>query len=412
MKHIDGSVCAPKGFKANGLHCGIRKNKERKDLALIVSEAPCAAAAMFTTNRVKAASVLVTQEYLASGKAQAIICNSGNANACTGEPGMKAARTMAALAAKKLGIDEKLVAVGSTGVIGVPLPVDPIKGSLDALVAGLAATPAGADAALAAIMTTDTKEKKIAIEFPLGGKKARIGAIVKGAGMIHPSMATMLCYVTTDAAIDSGALDKALKAAVNHSFNRVTVDQDTSTNDTIVVLANGLAGNAKVKKTGAEYEAFAAALEYVCVYLARAVAADGEGATKLVTCTVSGAKDEKTAEALAKAIISSSLVKTACFGADANWGRILCAMGYSGAAFEPETVNIGFKSKAGKLAVCKKGASIPFSEEVAKKVLSEAEIEIVVELKKGSVAAGEGKVTAWGCDLTYEYVKINGDYRS
>ena len=407
MEKIEGSVCAPVGFRANGVWCGIRKKKDKRDLALIVSDAPCAAAGMYTKNIVKAASVLVTREHLSDGNARAVICNSGNANACTGEAGMAAARSMAAIAAEKIGCLPSEVAVGSTGVIGVPLPVEPVENAIDELVAGLSADAAGAGRALEAIMTTDTRRKEVAVEFALGGKIARIGAIAKGAGMIHPNMGTMLSFITSDAAIDSALLDEALRRAVTRSFNRVTVDGDTSTNDTVVVLANGMAGNARVAQKNADWEIFASALEYVCVYLARAIARDGEGATRLVTCSVSGTPDEDTAETLAKAVVGSSLVKAACFGADANWGRILCAMGYSGAQFKPEGVDVRFKSAAGELLVCAKGASIPFSEELAKKVLSEEEIEILVTLAEGAAAA-----TAWGCDLTYDYVKINGDYRS
>ena len=412
MKQIEGGVCAPAGFSAGGIWCGIRKKNDKKDLALIVSDRDCAAAGMYTTNVVKAASVLVTREHLAAGKARAIICNSGNANACTGEEGMKAARRMAALAADKLGVGPEAVAVGSTGVIGVPLPIAAVEKGIDALFASLSAEPAGHAAAIEAIMTTDTKKKEISVEFELGGVKARIGAMAKGAGMIHPNMATMLSFITTDAAIEAKLLDAALRQAVKRSFNRVTVDGDTSTNDTVLVLANGAAGNAMIAAEGADYGAFASALEHVCVALAKGVAADGEGATKLVACTVCGAEAEDAAETLAKAVVGSSLVKAACFGADANWGRILCAMGYSGADFDPSSVDVRFRSKSGELAVCAGGASIPFSEETAKKVLSEGEIEILVDLKRGGKLAGSAQATAWGCDLTYEYVKINGDYRS
>ncbi|MFA6505004.1 MAG: bifunctional glutamate N-acetyltransferase/amino-acid acetyltransferase ArgJ [Treponemataceae bacterium] len=407
MKTIEGGVCAPKGFKANGVWCGIRKKKDKRDLALIVSDAPCAAAGMYTNNIVKAASVLVTREHLTDGNARVVICNSGNANACTGEPGLVAARKMASIAAEKIGCLPSEVAVGSTGVIGVPLPIEPVETAIDELVDGLTADAGGHGRALEAIMTTDTRKKEISVEFTLGGKPVRIGAMAKGAGMIHPNMGTMLSFITSDAAIESALLDEALRRAVRRSFNRVTVDGDTSTNDTVVILANGRAGNARISQKGADWETFAAALEYVCVDLSRKIARDGEGATRLVTCSVSGAKDEAAAEVLAKSIVSSSLVKAACFGADANWGRILCAMGYSGAAFTPEGVDVRFKSAAGEVLVCAKGASIPFSEETAKKVLSEEEIEILVTMTEGKAS-----VTAWGCDLTYDYVKINGDYRS
>jgi glutamate N-acetyltransferase/amino-acid N-acetyltransferase len=414
MNMIDGGVCAPIGFKAGGVYCGIRKKADKNDLALIVSDRPAAAAALYTTNRVQAASVLVTKDHLAAGSARAIICNSGNANACTGAAGLAAARRMAELAAAAVRCRPGEVAVGSTGVIGVPLPIAKVEGGMAALAAALSATAAGHDAALNAIMTTDTRKKDIAVEFELGGRKARIGAMAKGAGMIHPNMATMLSFVTTDAAVSPAALDAALRSAVGRSFNRVTVDGDTSTNDCVVVLANGAAGNPPVAAAaGADYAAFAAALEAVCVHLAKAIARDGEGATRLVACTVAGAADEAGAEILAKAVVGSSLVKAACFGADANWGRILCAMGYSGADFDPASAYVAFSSAAGSIAVCAAGASIPFSEETAKKVLSEPEIAIEVSLRTpGGAPAGGGAATAWGCDLTYDYVKINGDYRS
>jgi len=407
MKRMEGGVCAPKGFRANGIWCGIRKNKGRKDLALIVSDAPCSAAGLYTTNKVQAASVIVTREHLAGGSARAIVCNSGNANACTGEAGMTAARRMASIVALRLGLKPGEVAVGSTGVIGVPLPVEPIEMGIENLVAGLSSETSGADAALEAIMTTDTKKKEIAVEFDLGGKKVRIGAMAKGAGMIHPNMATMLCFITCDAAVSPALLDRALRQAVNRSFNRVTVDGDTSTNDCVVLLANGMAGNKRIENADADFQALADAVEYVCVELAKGIARDGEGATKLVACEVGGAATEKDAEILAKSVVGSSLVKAACFGADANWGRILCAMGYSGAEFKPETVAVRFRSSAGEVLVCENGASVPFSEETAKKVLSEEEIAIGITLRGGKASA-----TVWGCDLTYEYVKINGDYRS
>lgn len=408
MKQIDGGLCAPKGFRAGGVWCGIRKKNDKRDLALIVSDRLCTAAGMYTTNKVKAASVLVTREHLASGRCQAVICNSGNANACTGEAGIDAARRMARAAAAALSIDPALVAVGSTGVIGVPLPVEKVEAAMSDLVASLSADYTGHAAALEAIMTTDTRKKEISLEIELDGKPVRIGAIAKGAGMIHPNMATMLSFITTDAAIAPALLESALRLAVSRSFNRVTVDGDTSTNDMVVILANGMAENAPIEKDDANYLRLCAALQEVCINLARAIARDGEGATRLVSCTVSGAEDEKTAETLAKAIVGSSLVKAACFGADANWGRILCAMGYSGAEFEPETVSVRFRSKAGEVLVCKGGASIPFSEDLAKAVLSEEEIDILVDLQN----AGQASATCWGCDLTYDYVKINGDYRS
>jgi glutamate N-acetyltransferase / amino-acid N-acetyltransferase len=415
MKTISGGVCAPKGFKAGGIWCGIKASGgpvdggrpqgglKKRDLALIYSEKSCVAAAVFTTNRVKAASVLVSQKHIAGGKLHAVIANSGNANACTGEAGLAAARRMAELAADEFAISPETVAVASTGVIGVPLPIAAIENSVEALVNSLRGDEAGHTAALEAIMTTDTRKKEISVEIEGG---ARIGGMVKGSGMIHPNMATMLCFLTTDVSISRELLDVSLRRAIERSFNRVTVDGDTSTNDMALIMANGASG-IKATEGSAEYEAFSQALEQVCVSLARAMARDGEGATKLVTVTVSGAATEKAAEMLAKSVASSSLVKAACFGADANWGRILCAMGYSGAEFDPDKTNVSFKSKAGEIAVFSKGAPIRFFEDVAKKVLSEEEIEILI-----NAGSGSGSASAWGCDLTYDYVKINGDYRS
>ncbi|GHV13559.1 arginine biosynthesis bifunctional protein ArgJ [Spirochaetia bacterium] len=409
MKDISGGVCAPKGFKAGGIWCGIKASSKKRDLGLIYSEKPCVAAAMFTTNRVKAACVLVSREHLADGKCQAVIVNSGNANACTGEAGLAAARRMASLAADEFALKADNVAVASTGVIGAPFPIAAVESSIGALASSLQGDEAGHEAALEAIMTTDTRKKAASVELEINGKIVRIGGMTKGSGMIHPNMATMLCFVTTDAAISRELLDKALRAAVKHSFNRVTVDGDTSTNDTILVMANGEAANAPISAEGADYQLFAEALEAVCIKLARAMARDGEGATRLVTVTARGAKDEITAETLAKSVASSSLVKAACFGADANWGRVLCAMGYSGADFDPDRTDVYFAGKQGSVLVYKQGTPVAFSEEEAKKILLEEEIEINIELAGG---AGPGNVTVWGCDLTYDYVKINGDYRS
>ncbi|MDR3247508.1 MAG: bifunctional glutamate N-acetyltransferase/amino-acid acetyltransferase ArgJ [Treponema sp.] len=408
MKDIEGGVCAPKGFRAGGIWCGIKAGSRKRDLALIYSEKPCAAAAMFTTNRVKAASVLVSREHLAGGRLRAIIANSGNANACTGEPGLVAARRMAELAAEEFAINAQEVAVASTGVIGVPLPIGAIESSISGLADSIRPDAAGHEAALEAIMTTDTRKKAASLELEIGGKAVRIGGMTKGSGMIHPNMATMLCFVTTDAVISGELLDKALRQAVRRSFNRVTVDGDTSTNDTIIVMANGEAGNAPINNEGPDYALFAEALQVLCTKLARAMARDGEGASRLVTVSLTGAADEDTAEALAKSVAASSLVKAACFGADANWGRVLCAMGYSGAEFDPDKTDVYFASNAGQVLVCKGGASVPFSEEDAKKILSPEEIEIRIEL----AGSAPGAVTVWGCDLTYDYVKINGDYRS
>jgi glutamate N-acetyltransferase/amino-acid N-acetyltransferase len=415
MKEISGGVCAPKGFRAGGIWCGIKASSKKRDLALILSDKSCTAAAMFTTNRVKAASVLVSQEHLASGSLRAIIANSGNANACTGEAGIAAARRMAELAADEFALRTEDVAVASTGVIGVPLPIAAIESSVSALADSIRGDEAGHAAALEAIMTTDTRKKDGSVEIELPSAAApgtqvpvRIGGMVKGSGMIHPNMATMLGFVTTDAAISKELLDRALRRAVKNSFNRVTVDGDTSTNDTIIIMANGVAANRPITGSGPDYDVFAAALEEACIRLARAMARDGEGASKLVTVTVKGAADEKSAEGLAKSVASSSLVKAACFGADANWGRVLCAMGYAGIDFDPDTTDVGFKSAAGEIPVYRQGVPIAFSEEDAKRILSEEEIEILIDLGSG----GPGKAVVWGCDLTYEYVKINGDYRS
>jgi len=407
MKDISGGVCAPKGFKAGGIWCGIKANSAKRDLALIYSETACTAAAMFTTNRVKAASVIVSQEHIAAGKLRAIIANSGNANACTGEAGMAAARRMADLAADEFAISSRETAVASTGVIGVPLPIAAIENSIAALANSLRGDEAGHAAALEAIMTTDTRPKDASLEVNIGGVPVRLGAMCKGSGMIHPNMATMLCFITCDAAISHNMLDRSLRRAVERSFHRMTVDGDTSTNDAVIIMASGLAGNPVIQSETADYEIFAAALEALCVRLARTMARDGEGATKLVTVTVSGAADESTAAVFAKAVAGSSLVKAACFGADANWGRVLCALGYAGPDFDPLRVTVDFKSAAGAINVCRNGAAVPFSEDDAKRILSPEEIEIAIDL-----GGGAGSASVWGCDLSYDYVKINGDYRS
>jgi len=404
---ISGGVCAPRGFLAGGIRCGIKPASQKKDLALIYSKSVCAAAAMFTQNKVKAASVIVSQENISNGKLRAIIANSGNANACTGQEGLAAARRMARLAAGVLQIDTADVAVASTGVIGVPLPVNVIEKNIDALKASLRGDEQGHADALEAIMTTDTRKKEIAVETEIDGKKVRIGAMTKGSGMIHPDMATMLAFITTDAAVHPSVLNSSLHRAVKRSFNRLTVDGDTSTNDMVVIMANGEAANKIIADEGADYEIFCAALEKVCVDLTRKMARDGEGATKLVTVTVDGAASEEAAEILARSVASSNLVKAACFGADANWGRVLCAMGYSGAGFLPEQTDVSFMGKTDSVQVCKNGEAVDFSEDKAKLVLSEEEIEIFIRLREGN-----GKASVWGCDLTYDYVKINGDYRS
>ena len=404
MKIITGGVCAAKGFQANGIHCGIRKNHSKRDLALIYSEVPASAAAVYTTNLVKGAPLLVTKTHIADGKARAVICNSGNANTCNAD-GVEIAEAMSALVAQQLSIPAGDVVVASTGVIGQRLKLDPIAAGLPALADGLSAD--GSAAAAEAIMTTDTVRKEIAVEFELGGVTCHLGGIAKGSGMIHPNMATMLVFLTTDAAISAEMLQKALSGDVAGTFNMVSIDGDTSTNDMVTILANGMAGNAEITCEGADFTAFMTALNTVTVQLCRCIAGDGEGATKLLECKVEGAKDLSTARTVAKSVICSSLLKAAMFGADANWGRVLCAIGYSGADVDVNRVDVAFKSPKGIVEVCKNGAGVPFSEEEAKAVLLEKEIEILVKLNSGDAAA-----TAWGCDLTYDYVKINGDYRT
>lgn len=404
MKTVSGGVCAAKGFQAAGIHCGIRKNRSKKDLALIVSQVQANAAAVYTTNLVKGAPLTVTKKHLGNGKAQAMICNSGNANTCNAN-GIQIAEEMSALTAEALGIEAEDVIVASTGVIGQPLSIEPIAGGLGELTALL--SEAGSFSACEAIMTTDTRPKEIAVEFTLGGKTCRLGGIAKGSGMIHPNMATMLVFLTTDAAISSEMLSKALKGDVQSTFNMISIDGDTSTNDMVSIMANGLAGNPEICSEGADFDAFMKALNTVNVFLCRSIAADGEGATKLLECSVTGALDEENAKIIAKSVICSSLTKAAMFGADANWGRVLCAIGYSGAKVDVDKVGVSFRSQAGTVAVCKNGAGLDFSEELAKKILLESEIEILISLGDGAACA-----TAWGCDLTYDYVKINGDYRT
>lgn len=406
IKQIPGGVCAPQGFKASGIHCGIAKKIDKKDLALIYSSVPCASAAVYTTNKVQAAPVLVTKENLADGSAQAILCNSGNANACNAD-GMKVAKRMCAIAAAELGIAEAEVAVASTGVIGQPLNVHSVDAGMKPLAAALNSNSSGSDSAASAIMTTDLRKKEISVSFVLDGVECKMGAIAKGSGMIHPNMATMLCFITSDVSITPVMLQRALSMVVKSTFNMVSVDGDTSTNDMAVLLSNGMAGNTLIDIGGDEFDVFVRALTYVCIYLARMMAKDGEGATKLLECTVSGAKDEKTAQILAKSVITSSLFKAAMFGADANWGRVLCALGYADADFDPMKTDVSFASKEGSLIVCKDGCGVLFNEEKATQVLSADEIEIHVNVHDGS-----GRAVAWGCDLTYDYVKINGDYRS
>lgn len=403
MNKIAGGVCAAKGFLASGIHCGIRKNKTKKDLALIYSEKRASAAAVYTTNLVKGAPLTVTRENISDGFAQAVICNSGNANTCNAN-GIEIATQMCALLGEELHISGKDVVVASTGVIGQPLDIAPIQKGIPALVAGLGKN---SEAACEGIMTTDTKLKEIAYEFKAGGKLCRIGGIAKGSGMIHPNMATMLVFVTTDCAIAPALLRAALCEDVKTSFNMVSVDGDTSTNDMVTVLANGLAGNDLIDSAGEDYNAFCQALHAVTSYLCRMIAADGEGATKLLECRVCGAVDEENARIAAKAVVCSSLFKAAMFGADANWGRVLCAIGYSGAKVDVNKIDVSFCSAAGSVEVCKGGAGVEFSESEAKKILSEKEITVQLSLGDGA-----GCAVAWGCDLTYDYVKINGDYRT
>ena len=403
MKTIQGGVTAAKGFQAGGIHAGIRKNKTKKDLALIVSEVPAQAAAVYTTNLVKGAPLSVTKEHIADGIAQAVICNSGNANTCNAN-GIAVAKEMCELTGKALNLDPADIVVASTGVIGQPLDLGPIANGMNELVASLSTD---GHSAAEAIMTTDTKAKEVAVEFEIDGKICRLGGIAKGSGMIHPNMATMLVFLTTDCAIESAMLQKALSSDVQNTFNMTSIDGDTSTNDMVVVLANGLAGNPPITAEGAAFETFMKALNTVTVALCRMIAADGEGATKMLECIVCGAADLQTAKITAKSVICSSLTKAAMFGADANWGRVLCAIGYSGAKVDVSKVELHFASKAGKILVCENGAGVEFSEELAKKILLEDEIEILIDLH-----SGDAKATAWGCDLTYDYVKINGDYRT
>ncbi len=403
MEQIRGGVCAAKGFTANGIRCGIRKNRTKRDIALIYSEVPGAAAAVYTKNLVKGAPLTVTKENIADGVAQAMICNSGNANTCNAN-GIEIATQTCELLAKEMNIRPSDVIVASTGVIGQPLDIAPIAGGMKELVAGLGDN---CDLACEGIMTTDTKKKEIAVSFEIGGVECRMGGIAKGSGMIHPNMATMLVFVTTDCAISADMLKLALSRDVVDSFNMISVDGDTSTNDMVSVIANGMAGNTLISEKNGDFEKFCEALHAVTSYLCRAIAADGEGATKLLECVVDGAKDKDNARIVAKSVICSSLFKAAMFGADANWGRVLCAIGYSGADVDVTKVSVTFKSVGGEITVCQNGAGVEFSEELAKQILVEPEIQIIIGL-----GDGDGQAVAWGCDLTYDYVKINGDYRT
>ena len=403
MKQIPGGVTAPKGFRAWGVHCGVKSKKaDKKDLALILSDQECAAAAVYTMNRVKAAPLYVTMEHLEDGTAWGVAANSGNANACC-PMSHEYAEEMARLAARATGRAPADFVVASTGVIGQTLNIAAIRAGMPEAAAGLTAGPEGSDAAARAIMTTDTVKKELALACSIGGRTVTLGAIAKGSGMIHPNMGTMLCFVTTDCAITR----EMLAEVVPRTFNRVTVDGDTSTNDMCAVLANGMAGNPLIEWKDDGYTVFLKALRQLCQELARAIAGDGEGASRLITCAVREARSEESAERLAKAVVGSPLVKAAMFGADANWGRVLCAMGYSKAPFRPEYVDISFSSAVGAVAVCRGGMGLDFDEEAARSILSQDEVVIDVHLHEG-----EHEATCWGCDLTYEYVKINGDYRT
>ena len=406
MKKIKGGVTAPQGFSAMGLNAGIKKDK--KDMAMIYSVVPCTAAGTFTTNQVKAAPVKWDQKMIYENEfSHAVVCNSGVANACTGEEGMKYCEEMAQETAAMLGIDKESVLVASTGVIGAQLPMDKIVNGIGMLVPTLDASLDGGHLAAEAIMTTDTVPKEVAVELMIGGKKVTIGGMCKGSGMIHPNMCTMLAFLTTDAAITKKALQCALSEDVEDTYNMISVDGDTSTNDTVLLLANGMADNKKIKYGTKEYEQFKKALHYVNETLAKEMAGDGEGATALFEVKVVGAKTKEQAKVLSKSIVCSNLTKTAIAGHDANWGRILCAMGYSGAQFDPEKVDLFFESAAGKLQIIENGVALNYSEEKATEILSEPKVTAIADLKEGDAAA-----TAWGCDLTHEYISINADYRS
>ena len=404
---INGGVCAAQGFRAAGLHVGVKTHATwKKDVALIVSDVPCTAAAMFTKNVVKAAPIHVTRDHLAKGSVRAVIANSGNANACAPQ-GEENAERMCAAAAKAIGCAGEEVLVASTGVIGQTLKVGVIEEGVPELYGLLERSDAASDAAAHAIMTTDTVKKEFAVEAVVGGATVHIGGIAKGSGMIHPNMGTMLCFLTTDCAISRGMLQEALEEVVRLTFNRISVDGDTSTNDTCCVLANGLAGNREITERDEAYVDFVMALHDVCYLLARSMAKDGEGAKHLITCTVRGAKSEAQAETISKSVISSTLTKAAIFGCDANWGRVLCAMGYSGETFDPEKVDVSFASEAGEILVCRAGRGLDFDEALAKRILTEDEVDIDI-----AMAEGDESCTCWGCDITYDYIKINGDYRT
>lgn len=403
-KLCENGICTPKGFQASGIHCGIRKNRTKKDLALIYSEVPCNAAATYTLNKVKGAPIAVTKQHLQDGKAQAIICNSGNANTCNAN-GVEIATQMCALCADALQLASEDIIVASTGVIGEPLSIDPFATHMEELVTKLSYE--GGSDACEGIMTTDTFKKEFAVSFLLDGKECHIGGMAKGSGMIHPNMATMLAFLTSDVAISSEMLDEVVHEVVNDTFNMVSVDGDTSTNDMLCMLVNGLAGNEVIQEKDAAYAVFKDALMDICTEISRHIAKDGEGASKLLTCQVVHGNDTMTAKKVAKSVITSSLFKAAMFGKDANWGRILCAIGYCDAQFDINCIDVTLQSAYGSMPVCVNGAGCGFDEERAVKLLSEDEIIIFIDMKQG-----DAKATAWGCDLTYDYVKINGDYRT
>ena len=406
FKKVTGGVCAAKGFQAAGVHCGFRANPNKKDLALIVADVRCTAAGMYTSNKVKGAPITVDKAHLTDGHAQAILVNSGNANTCAAN-GIDLANECCRLAAGTLGLKEEDILPSSTGVIGQPMTIDPFAKGIPEAAAQLAGGEAGSTAAAQAIMTTDTYPKQYALQFTLGGKTCTLGAIGKGSGMIAPNLATLLTFYTTDAAISAEMLDKAIHQVVPATYNQLSVDLDTSTNDTLLILANGLAGNEPVTAEGEDYDNFVAALTAIAEHMAALHASDGEGASHLITCQVSHAKDKATARAIAKSVVCSNLFKAAVFGRDANWGRILCAIGYTQGDFSVDHCCVWLESAAGSVYVCENAAYHPYSEEEASKVLSEHDILVRVDMGDGEA---EGK--AWGCDLTYDYVKINGDYRS
>ena len=403
---IEGGICAPQGFSAAGIHCGIRHNHAKPDLALIKADVRCAGAACYTTNKVYGAPITVDREHLADGYAQAILVNSGNANTCA-PGGVELARETCRLAAQALGVDENDVLPASTGVIGQAMSIAPFASGIPACAAQLAHSAQGSLNAAFAIMTTDTHPKQVAVEFTLGGKTCRMGAIAKGSGMIHPNMATMLLFITTDAAVEPAVLQKALSSVVPATFNQISVDGDTSTNDTVMLLASGMAGNDPVAADSEDYHTFVAALTQVAEQLCRELAGDGEGATKLLECVVTGAPTLQIARDVSKSVIHSTLFKAAMFGEDANWGRVLCAIGYTPGDFSIDKTSVRLKSAAGEVLVCENAAHHIFSEEEAAKILQESEIQILVDL-----GCGDATAKAWGCDLTYDYVKINGDYRT